>query len=275
MFFDVHAHLTHERFKDDIEQVIARAEEKGLGIIVVNGLEPESNRQTLALAAKYSIVKPALGIYPLDAANAVIKAELPFEVPKFNVDDEIKFIEEQAKAGKLIAIGECGLDGHWIKEDTFAEQERVFEALVGIAMDNDLPVIIHTRKREQRSVDILRNLGTKYVDFHCFGGRSAFAKDLAERDGWWFSIPSTANRNGSFQKMLKNLPIEKLLTETDCPYQGPVKGERNDPSTVVGTVELFAEYRGLSLEDARDQMKNNLNELLSCGSGRDVVGTFS
>lgn len=261
MYVDVHTHLTHERFRGDQERVLERAAQAGLGAIVVNGLEPASNREILAMAAKRPLVRPALGIYPIDAVNEILPAGLPFEVAPFDVDQEIAFIREQARAGRLAAIGECGLDGYWVPESTFAEQERVFEALIEVAMESDLPLIVHTRKLEQRSAEILRHHGAKKVNFHCFGGRVRLAQTLAESDGWWFSIPANARVNEAFRKMLTVLPKEKILTETDAPFLAPVRGERNEPANVVGTVELMASLRNMSVDEAREQIWRNFQDL--------------
>ncbi len=267
-YFDIHAHLTHDQFVGDVDEVVSNARRAGLKAIIVNGLDPASNRQTLELANKYDIVYPALGIYPVDAANAVITQDLPVRVSKFSVDKEIEFIRERAASGDIVAIGECGLDGHWIGEDTYAEQERVFTALLEVAMDHDLPIIIHTRGLEKRAGEILAHHGAKYVDFHCFGGRTKLAQTYAEQNGWWFSIPSSCNRNGAFQKMLRNLPVDKILLETDCPYLGPEKGKRNEPATVVGSVSEFSSQRSISLEEAGRQLWSNFQTLFRCGKKR-------
>jgi TatD DNase family protein len=262
-YVDVHTHLTHAKFAGAVDSVVAAAATAGLGAIVVNGLEPQSNREILAMAKRHAIVKPALGIYPLDAVCDLIGPEVPFPVPRFDVEAEIAFIEEHAKRGDLAAVGECGLDGHWVGPETFAAQERVFVRLLEIAMTHDLPVIIHTRKLEQRTVEILRAHRPKKVNFHCFGGRVALARECAEKDRWWFSIPANARVNEAFTKMLKTLPLDRLLTETDAPFLAPVRGERNEPKHVVGTVAYLAELRGMTVEAARDQVWNNYLQLFS------------
>lgn len=260
MYVDVHSHLTHKDFAPDLDAVVTRASDAGLAAIIVNGLEPESNRRILQLAQDYPILKPALGIYPIDAINHLAE-QIPFPVQRFDVDQEIAFIETQAKAGRLIAIGECGLDGHWVGPETFAAQERVFEALIAIAMTHDLPLIIHTRKLEERSMQILAAHGATKVDFHCYGGKTKLAVDAAEKHGWYFSIPANAKRDGAFQKLLKTLPEEMILTETDCPYLPPEKGTRNEPRNVVGTVGLLAEYRGWTVDEARERVWTNYQRL--------------
>lgn len=261
MYVDVHTHLTHERFADDLDQVVHRAMTAGLSAIVVNGLNPEHNQAVLRLASRYPVIKPALGIYPVDAVHPMLPADFPLETPSFDVDQEIAFIRAAAQAGQLAAIGECGLDGHWLDASTFPEQERVFEALIGIAMDCDIPVIIHTRKREARAMEILAALGARKVNFHCYGGRTKMACDAAEKWGWWFSIPTNATVNEAFQKMLRLLPLERILTETDAPYLAPRRGERNEPANVVGTIDLLAKIRGLELSVAAAQVQANYREL--------------
>lgn len=260
-FVDVHTHLTHEDFAPDRLDVIARAKAAGLGAIVVNGLEPVSNRMILEMARQDPVIRPALGIYPLDAVCQDLPKDFPFEVAKFDVVAEIEFIRSEAKAGRLAAIGECGLDGYYLGPEFLPGQERVFEALIGVAMECDLPIIIHTRKCEKRAGEILAAHGIKKVNFHCFGGRATLAREYAEKNGWRFSIPANCTVNEGFQKMLKTLPPETILTETDAPYLGPTRGQRNEPANVVGTVRRLAEYRGWSDEDAKNRVYENYTRL--------------
>lgn len=256
-YVDVHTHLTHEKFSGDFADIINHAEKAGLKIIVVNGLHPTSNRQVLKMASQHPIVKAALGIYPVDAVHSLLPKDFTLDVERFDVQDEIKFIKERASKKEIIAIGECGLDGYWVKEDTFSLQEKIFESLLEIAMNHDIPAIIHSRKREERAIDILKVHGTKKAVFHCFGGRLPLARKVVEDYGWHLSIPANAAVNEAFHKMLQTFPLDKLLTETDAPYLSPVRGTRNEPANVVKTVELLAKLRNLSVEEARDQIWNN------------------
>lgn len=262
-FVDVHCHLTHKRYETDLNVVIQRAEKAGVKSIVCNGLEPISNRQTLELAEKYPTVKPALGIYPINALQKK-RPKLDHDLPTFNVEEEIKFIAEQAKNRKIIAIGECGLDGYWVDQDYFPEQEEVFLQLLEIAMNNDIPVIVHSRKMDKRMIEILHHHKANKVDFHCFGGKTKLAQKAAEAEGtenWCFSIPANSHNNEAFAKMLRTLPIEKILTETDSPYLAPVRGERNEPVNVIGTIEHFAGLRELDLEEVKKKVWQNYMRL--------------
>lgn len=257
MYVDVHTHLTHEKFDPDRDQVIQRAIHAGITAIVVNGLEPRSNRAILEMAAAHEEIKPALGIYPVDAVNDRLPSDLPFAVEPFDVDEEIKFIRQQALQGSIAAIGECGLDGHWLPKNTYARQEEVFESLIEIAKASNLPLIIHTRKLEQRSMDILAHHQFGRVNFHCYGGRTKKAAEAAEKHGWWFSIPANARTNQAFTKMLKILPEDKILTETDAPFLAPTRGERNEPAHVVGTIQYLAELKGWSVDEAKQRVWDN------------------
>lgn len=261
MLVDVHTHLTHDKFTGDRNQVIERAVSKGLGAIVCNGLEPNSNREILKIAEEFPVVKAALGIYPLDAVNHLLPADFPHRISRFEVKEEIDFIEKCAKLKKIVAVGECGLDGYWVGPDTFSKQIEVFERLVDIGMRYELPVIIHSRKMEEKTFEILENLGTKMVNFHCYGGKSKLAFEKAQKNHWYFSIPSNARRSESFGKLLRDLPMELLLTETDAPFMSFHKGERSEPKDVALTVEYLAEVRGISAAEATQQVWNNFKSL--------------
>lgn len=260
-YLDVHTHLTHALFQNDLAQVIQRAEEADLRAIIVNGLAPSSNRQILAMAQQHSIVKAALGIYPTEAVNDILPDDFHLEIEKFTLLDEINFIREQAKNKTIIAIGECGLDAHHLGEDTFPQQEKVFIELLEIASDHDLPVIVHSRKRETRCIEILKAHGMKKVDMHCFGGKAKLALETAESEGWCFSIPAHVIRTHSFQKLVQLLPVECLLTETDAPYLPAVAGTRCEPSDVVTSIECMAKLKHVSIETMKATVWENYKRI--------------
>lgn len=260
MYVDVHCHLTYDSLYSQLGELMPKCEAAGFEGVVVNGLEPETNRKILAMAADYDLVKPALGIYPLNAA-AEHCGELPFPVAAFDLDAEIAFIRELAIAGKLAAIGECGLDGYWLKEPSFAAQEKVFEQLVAIAVEAGIPVIIHSRKLEQRAFDIVAGFQYDKVVFHCYGGKVKLAARMLEQHDWCFSIPATSRRNEAFRKMLASFPLRSLLTETDSPYLPPVKGELNTPLAVVATVAHLASLRDMTVEEAQQVVMANYRRL--------------
>ena len=264
MFVDVHAHLVHESFPPGEDDAAAtRAAEAGVDRIIVNGLEPISNRAVLALCARHPNLRAALGIYPVDATAHLLARDTwqhPWGPPApFDPDAEIAFIAEQAAAKTIIAIGECGLDAYW---DTthLAEQERVLRRLLEVARATDLPVILHTRKAEERTFAILTEMGITRADFHCFGGKLKLAQRIAEA-GYYLSIPPVVARNEAFQKMSAQLPLSQILTETDCPYMGPVANARNEPANVPGAVAVMAKLRGLDTEAMGGAIRANYQRL--------------
>lgn len=198
-YVDVHAHLMHEKFVGKEDDIAQHCIDMGMDHVIINGLEPVSNRQILAFCEKFpGYMVPALGIYPLDAANHFIFTEEDIEEMKkkttddpsstllpsvnwkhefprprrFNVDEEIDFIEEMIQQKKIIAIGECGLDKHYLTDDvSFAEQERVLRKLMKLGVQYDIPLILHTRKAEKKVFEMLVEEGVKKADFHCFCGK--------------------------------------------------------------------------------------------------------
>ena len=176
-YLDVHAHIVHEQFEGEEAAIAEKCLAQGVRQIVVNGLNPDSNRKILQLCKAFPrLYRPAIGIYPLDAACNVIDESTwkhPFPPPeRFDVDLEMDFIEEMAMAKQVVAIGECGLDKYYLTDDvSMAEQERVLRRLMRIAKAADLPIILHTRKAEERVFQMLQEEGVVKADFHCFGGK--------------------------------------------------------------------------------------------------------
>jgi TatD DNase family protein len=258
---DVHAHLTHPRMAPDVADVIARAQSAGVTRIISNGLDPESNRAVLALAERFPCVRAALGIYPLDAANDVIDAAtwaFDFEPPeRFNVHDELDFIASQRD--RIVAIGEVGLDGYWLPE-TLTRQMEVLREVCAMAIRLDLPVILHSRKAEQQTFDVVREAGVRRAVFHCFSGKLKLAQEIAAA-GYHLSIPPTVERGEGFQKISEKVALTQLLTETDSPFLSPDKGERNEPANVVRSVLAMARLRGVEPDALMEQLDANYRSL--------------
>lgn len=259
-FVDVHCHLTNEMFGKDLSTVIDRAKNAGLGSIVLNGLDRTSNRAVVDLANRFDILRPALGIYPVYTL-CHHSIDVPFSIEKFDVSAEIEFIRSMAVTSQLAAIGECGLDGHWVKQETFAYQEQVFRDLIRIAIEADIPVIVHSRRLEERTIEILEELRAKRVVMHCFGGKVSLAKMAAERLGFMFSIPANVTRSKQSRKLAEVLPLDHILTETDSPYLSPFAGERNEPANIVGGVGVIAEIKKQSFELVKQLIWENYKRI--------------
>lgn len=259
--FDVHAHLTHPDLLPDIGSILERAAEAGLSTIVANGLNPRDNQAVLELSQAHAMVKPALGLYPIDAVLRRMREhgeEYPSQREDWEPEEAVAWVREHVD--RAFAIGEIGLDGYWVKEPFWAAQEWAFRELVTLALAFDKPIIIHTRKRERRALEMLDELGARRVDWHCFGGKVKLAREIAAR-GHFLSIPANARRSESFTRMLETLPRGQLLLETDCPYLGPEREQRNEPANVVSTCRYAAELWGQSVDQAEGQFAENFERL--------------
>lgn len=261
MYVDVHAHLIHRRFAGQEDAVAQRAAAAGLDYVIVNGLDPRSNRAVLELCQRHPHLLPAVGIYPVDAvAHCLDPAAWPHDWPPpapFDVDAEIDWID--SVAAEVVAIGECGLDAYWVTAHA-DEQERVLRRLCAVALRHDKPLILHSRKAERRTFEILLEEGVERADFHCFGGKLKLAQQIAEA-GYYLSIPPVVVRSESFQRFAEKLPLERLLTETDCPYMGPDRGETNEPANVPRGVAAMATARGMPEPELAVAIRDNFRRL--------------
>jgi len=243
MFIDVHCHLDMLK---DIDSVIERARKKGVGIIVANGIDYETNRKVLALSGKFKEVKAALGVYPIDA----------LKMSSSGIDKEIEFIRENA--GEIVAIGEVGID---YKESNEKErQEENFIKFIKLAKEIGRPIIVHSRKAEKECVEILERMMARRVIMHCFSGNMGLVEKIIE-NSWFLSIPTSVAYNGQFQLVVKEVPIENLLCETDSPFMHPERKGENSPENVVSSYAKIAEIKGLSLEEVKRKIEGNYKKL--------------
>jgi len=263
--FDVHAHLTSSAFEGEVDDVLQRATDAGLTTIVSNGLNIQDNQKVLALAQANPLVRPALGYYPVDAVlTKMLDAGVDYpreERDPHSPDETIQWIGEHL--GDAFAIGEIGLDHHWVPEPFWNEQEEIFRKLVALAMDASLPIIIHTRKAEARTLEILLSMGAPRVNWHCFSSRLKLGKRIAEA-GHFLSVPANARRSETFTGLLRSVLREQLLLETDCPYLSPEPGTRNEPANVAGTLSYAAEVWQTSDAAALSQLEQNFERLFGC-----------
>ncbi|MFC1754398.1 TatD family hydrolase [Thermoproteota archaeon] len=240
LLVDVHAHLDDEKFKEDMDSVIDRAREAGVKKIITNGIDAATNRVSLELAKKYDIVDVALGWYP---------QEHPGEL-----DDELEFIKKQ----KFVAVGEVGLD---YKRDYDKEkQKKDFQKMIDLAKKFDKPLIVHSRQAEEDVIEMLEKAEAKKVVMHCFSGNFKLVKKVAD-NGWSFSIPVNIVKSDHFQKLVGEVNISQLLTETDAPWLGPDPGKRNEPAFVVETVKKIAEVKNMTVKDVENNIFMNFQNM--------------
>jgi len=265
---DVHAHLDHARFNEDLDEVIERFKKAGGKFIITSGVNRATNRKIIEISEKYpDIVKCSFGIYPIDALAKELEigeAEgFARDLEKFDVDEELAWIEEHKDY--CVAIGEIGLDYNWKEfqsEKEVTMQKEVFKKCLEIAKKINKPVIIHSRKAELDAIEILEKEDVKKVVMHCFNGKKSLIKRCIANK-WYFSVPPIITRLEHFKMLVEMTPIEQLLTETDAPYLSPVAGERNEPANVAVTIKEISNIKGLSEEETANKILDNFTKLFN------------
>ncbi|HSA77507.1 MAG TPA: TatD family hydrolase [Nitrospirota bacterium] len=255
MLIDTHAHLEMREFNDDREDVIKRAREAGVEYIVTIGTTVESSRDAVLLADKYDFIYAAIGIHPHEVKDILHPA---YEI-----------LRHFAKHKKVVAYGEVGLDYHY-EHSPRSDQKRKFRDMLREARELDLPVIIHDRDAHEDTIQILSEEWSPDLGgvMHCFSGDVAMAKKVIEM-GFSISIagPVTFPKADSLRQVVRQIPIEYLLIETDAPYLAPQaeRGKRNEPAFVRHTAEAIAQIKGLSFDDVARITSFNAMQLFGIG----------
>ena len=236
-FTDSHCHLNHADFGEETDAVVQRALDAGVRRIVTIGTRLENTAELLALAHKYPQIFVTVGVHPEYVAEREVSAD---EIAQAATSDE-----------KIIALGEAGFD-YFYDPDTKDAQRKLFKNHLIAARKTGLPLVIHTRGAEQDTVDALSEFPDVTGVLHCFSSKAELAKFGLER-GWYLSASGilTFKKAQEIRDIFKDVPLDRLLIETDAPYLAPVpyRGKRNEPSFVVKTAEVLAELKGVPLED--------------------------
>ena len=235
---DSHAHLEMSPFDRDRDQVIGRAKAAGVEIIVTVGTTVEDCRKALEITRRYPGVYAVIGIHPHEVKD---------------IDGgTYASLKEMAKHEKVVAYGEIGLD-FFRNLSPRATQILRFGEQLELASELNLPVVIHDRDAHRETVDLLKSWkGGRRGIIHCFSGDYPMAKQCIAM-GFYISIPGTVTfeKNDKLRSIVRDLPLESLLVETDCPYltPNPFRGKRNEPAYVVHTARKIAEIKGKPFEE--------------------------
>ncbi len=260
---DVHCHLNHKQFASDLDAVIERARKAGVVRIICAGVNPATNREVLEMAKKYpDIVRCSLGVYPIDALNIQIFS--PDEMglshtPHFDLDNELEFIKKNKE--HIVAIGEAGLDYKWDEPKQKAQQQKEnFMRVIELCEKIKKPLVVHSRRAEADCLTLLESSRLRQVDLHCFEGNKKLIKKAVDL-GFYFSIPPVIKKLQHFETVVKEAPINHLLTETDAPWLSGVVGMRNEPANVADTVKKIAELKGFTAEETAASIFLNYKNL--------------
>jgi TatD DNase family protein len=239
MLFDTHAHLDDRKYNEDREEIFERAKVAGVELILNVGFDLPSSKRSIQLAEKYPFIYAGVGIHPHDAAS---------------MDEKVyQELEELAQHPRVVAIGEMGLD-YYRDLSPRDIQAEVFRRQISLAKKVKKPIIIHDRDAHGDIIQIMKEEKVQEVGgvLHCFSGSWEMAKECLKLN-FYISIagPVTFSNAGKLKEIAAQVPLERLLIETDSPYLTPTphRGKRNESAYVKHVAEEVAKLRGIAYEE--------------------------
>ena len=238
MIFDTHAHYNDEAFDSDRETLLDDLPKKDVEYVVNAASDIESSLESIKLSRKYDYIYSCVGIHPENMGNNLDK-------------DYILKLEELIENNKkVVAVGEIGLDYHFDIESK-EQQKEVFENQIKLAVKHDLPIIVHDREAHKDTLDILKKYKPKGI-VHCFSGSVEMAREIIKL-GMFLGIGGilTFKNAKNIVNVAKEIPLEKLVLETDAPYLAPTpfRGKRCDSSFIKYTAEKLAQIKEISVDE--------------------------
>lgn len=254
-FTDVHVHLEDERFDDDREETIKRAFGAGAEFLINGGSSVKSSRKGVEIAGQYDNIYCCVGVHPHDADKTQ--------------PDSLEIIAELAANKKVIAIGEIGLDYYYDYSDREVQKEW-FRKFMSLAADLNLPVVIHDRDAHADCLETVKIYAGKVKGiYHCYSGSVEYAREIMKL-GYAMSFGgiTTFSNAKTCVEVVKSLPAEMILTETDAPYlaPSPFRGRRNEPSYVPHIISKIAEIRNVSPEIIAETTIENAKRIFNIPS---------
>lgn len=247
MLFDTHAHLDDDRFDEDRKQVIEQCKAEGIELIMNAGSNLSTSLKSIELAKEYDFIYASVGVHPHDAKSMDANT--------------IDVLKDLAANSKVKAIGEIGLDYHYDFSPRDAQKQRFMEQ-IDLAKQLKLPIIVHDRESHGDMMEIFKKMDVKNMGgvLHSFSGSVETARECLKL-GFYLSIsgPITFKNAVKNVEVVKEIPLDMLLIETDSPYLTPVpyRGQRNYPGYVRYVAQKVAEIKGISFEEvAKKTMEN-------------------
>lgn len=250
LIFDSHAHYDDEQFDLDRDELLSSSLSlHGVEGVIDMASSYESIEKVVSLTEKYPMVYGAVGIHPENAFN------LP--------SDWLSYVEENAHREKIVAIGEIGLDYYWEEACPRDIQKEVFISQIKLANKLNLPISVHDRDAHGDTFDILREYKPKGV-VHCFSGSVEMSREIVKL-GMYIGVGGVVTfKNARHSvEVVKDIPLDRLLLETDCPYLSPVpnRGKRNDSTNIAYTAAKVAQIREISIDEVLTASRNNIKSL--------------
>lgn len=255
MIFETHAHYDDEKFDGDREELIAKLPKAGISHVINVGASIESTKTTLELVKKHDFMYAAVGVHPSD-------------VDGLN-EETFAWLIEQTRLDKTVAVGEIGLDYYWDKEPEVQKNQRIwFQKQMELAREADLPVIIHSRDAAEDTMRIMKEIHAEEIPgvIHCYSYSPEMAKEFVKM-GYYIGVGGvvTFKNAKKLVQTVQEIPIERILLETDCPYMAPEphRGTRNSSLNLPYVAAKIAQLKGISAEEVCSITEQNAYHLFS------------
>jgi TatD DNase family protein len=254
MFTDTHCHLYSEELKNDLNEVVIRAFEKGVTRIFLPDIDSSSTNEMFQLATKYpDNFFPMAGLHPCSV--------------KEDYERELHLVENNLRTHKCYGVGETGIDLYWDKTH-LEEQKKSFRKHISFAKEFSLPLIIHTRNSFKEIIEILNEENDESLKgiFHCFTGTIQDAEKIISYGGFLLGIGGVLTfKNSGLDKTIENVDMKHIVLETDSPYLAPVpyRGKRNEPSFIINVAEKLSEIKKVPIEKVAEITTQNSKQIFN------------
>lgn len=250
-YIDTHAHVYWDDYTEGTAEVISRAAQTGVGIIIAPGTNLTTSALVRQLVEQHDGLFGAVGIHPSDVKDT-------------DENNFLSALQHLLDHPKIVAVGEIGLDYYW--DTSFNDkQHRFFRAQIELALSNNKPVIVHNRNSDDDMISILsdyKNRGLRGV-FHCFSGDEALMEKGLDL-GFYISVAGVVTfKNSKLKDAIKNCPLDRILTETDSPFLAPhpLRGKRNEPAYVTHVADFLANFFQIPADDFNRHVRENTKTL--------------
>ena len=253
MIIDTHSHIYLPEFRDDLDQMLRRAENESIKLILMPAIDNETHLSMLEIEAQYpEKCLSMMGLHPCSV--------------KEGYKQELKIVEEYFEKRRFVAVGETGLDFYWDRTFT-KEQYESFQTQIELAKQYDIPVVIHSRNSIDECIKVIREnqQGNLKGVFHCFSGNEKQAKEIIDL-GFYLGIGGVVTfKNSGLDKVMADIDMKNVVLETDAPYLAPVpfRGKRNECSYLKYVVEKLAEIKNVAKEEIANITTKNAKELFN------------
>lgn len=271
-YIDVHGHLNFVAFDNDRNEVIERSKRVNVTMVTV-GTQLDTSKSAVKLAEENDSVYAIIGLHPIHTSKSHHDAqELGEGNKEFISRGEVVDIESYkilAKNKKTVAIGECGLDYYRADPESESKQIKAFETMIDLANEVNKPLMLHLRDGSGQSAylnayDILFRRSKVCGDLHFFAGNKEEVKPFLDL-GYYFSFTGVITFTRDYDEIIKYLPLDRIMSETDCPYVAPLpyRGKRNEPAYVVEVAKAIARIKGQEEDLVARQILDNANRFFS------------